>query len=423
MKVNKRQLNIISHKIINPDIIKILLLSVPMIVVFINSVEQGAFNVKSFLNINILVSFIFVFLCEFLANLLLHIIERYTEDSTKVTDDYEGVVKRYSLETNNMIQVKEGMNGNQKKDIIYPVEMLFLANKDESVGYRFVYNSCPYKVPELIEDNASKILEAHKQSFEYGGDNRTVIRMDDFSIDKNGERNILNIEYSFTTYMNTLLTNRAIDYPFLPHSTLRNIYEPGPFMNRLKESKLSNHIGYKGLVRFNDGKVAFVRRNGNVSISKRKWAPLVTPELKTRFVLNKDRELTLEGIANAISEEINEKLLITVKDKKKLEKSIIGFYRDFVEGGKPHFVFYYECDQIDSEEFTKRYESKQEELKKKKSSSFDGSEIVCFSLESLGRAEYTIDGIIVDGKRLSMNPSTICSILMILDYLGYLHIN
>ncbi len=423
MKLNKRRLNIISHKIINPDIIKILLLSVPMIVVFINSVEQGAFNVKSFLNINILVSFIFVFLCEFLANLLLHVIERYTEDSTKVTDDYEGVVKRYSLETSRMIRVKAGLNGNQKKDIIYPVEVLFLSKKGESVGYNFSYNSCPYKVPELIEDNASKILEAHKQSFKYGGENRTVIRMDDFSIDKNGDRKTLNIGYSFTTYMNTLLTNRAIDYPFLPHSTIRNIYEPGPFINQLNESKLSNHIGYKGLVRFNDGKVAFVRRNGNVSISKRKWAPLVTPELKARFALDQDRKLTLGGIANAIGEEINEKLLITVGDKKKLEKSVIGFYRDFVEGGKPHFIFFYECNEIDSEEFTKRYEAKQEEYKKMKSASFDGSEIECFSLESLGKAEYSIDGIIVDGKRLSMNPSTICSILMILEYLGYLHLD
>ena len=57
-------------------------------------------------------------------------------------------------------------------------------------------------------------------------------------------------------------------------------------------------------------------------------------------------------MGNAIRKEIRDELKIDVGNNERLEDCIFAFYRDLVEGGKPHFVFYY---RVSNPKWTKAF--------------------------------------------------------------------
>lgn len=144
------------------------------------------------------------------------------------------------------------LNKRKKDDPEIKIELLF----DETHSR--------YEVPTQIKDNSSLILQAHSKSKVY---NNINIRINDLLINKN----IIKIKYSYTTYFDSLLTNRAMDYEFKPRITVREIYEPGPYISSFSVSKLSNHIGFNGFVELNDGYIILVKRGKRLSIGKGKW--------------------------------------------------------------------------------------------------------------------------------------------------------
>lgn len=404
--ITKRKVNIWIHKYINSSTMKLFLLCVPLIIVLVRLIKAGEFSVESILDVNILTSFLVLFVCEAIADLVIHIVEKKTEDETKVTNDYEAIVSKYCLDKKKMVQ---------KSDAVYPVLIDFQRKKSEQIQFETEKSDKEYVLPKEIAAYSDAILNAHNQSTIY---NSITIRLDDLIVNDNNVK----IVYSFTSYFDTLLTNRAMDYPFKDGKTIRELYEPGPFISSLRDSQMSNHIGFNGLIKLRNDKFIFVKRGGRLSTAKRKWAPSVSASLKTKYALDDNHEMTISGIANAIRCEIEDELKMSIPDNSKLEDSIIGFYRDLVEGGKPHFVFYFENDQLSFDEFSEKFKTsmndKSVKEENKKKLIVDGTEFMEVDKEDLVNAKYHIDNLIIKNQVLEMNPSMIASVIMVLDYMG-----
>jgi len=409
-KLNKKKISMWAHKHVKADGIKVAILFIPLLVILFKQIYIGSFEWKAFLDTSILVSFLIVFLCEMIADFLIKMIEAYTEDDTKTTTDYKGLIEKYYCDKDKMLK---------KGEIKYPILPLWEKANEDDVEFEFQREDAQYQLPKQIADHSDALLKAHSQSTIY---NNMTIRLDDFKHDGNK----LELKYRFTTYYDTLITNRAMDYPFMGKRTIREIYEPGPFIQPLSQSKMSNHIGFNGFVRLDSDKIIFVHRGWKLSTAKGKWSPSVSASLKAKYAINDNRKLTIDGLNKAIRQEIMDELKIPEvelnAEKLSAQKSIIGFYRDLVEGGKPHFVFYYDCGDYSSDNFSEHFSevtgTKEDKEQNKKELIIDGNEISCFAIESLRNATFDLDCITIGDQKLEMTPSAIASIIILLDYLN-----
>lgn len=74
-------------------------------------------------------------------------------------------------------------------------------------------NKPQYNLPQQIAGNSSKIFKAHENSVVFNNRN---IRLNDLAI-RDGK---IVLSYGFTTYFDSLLTNRAMDYQFISGRTV-----------------------------------------------------------------------------------------------------------------------------------------------------------------------------------------------------------
>ena len=400
--MDKRNFHIWVHEKINANAIKVVILFVPILIRLVTIIKAGKFVIDDMLDITIIVSFIFVFLCEAIADIIYKIFDGSTEDATKLTVDYNNIVKKYCVEKKRMAK---------KDDVVYPVIIDYQRKLGENLKYNIIKSENKYVLPKQIADNAQKIMHAHNKSVIY---NNITIRLDDLEV---GDE--IKMRYSYTTYYDTLLTNRAMDYPFQKERTIREIYEPGPFLHSLKETKMSNHIGFNGFIKLKEGKFIFVQRSSKVSTAKKKWSPSISASLKAAYAVNDKHSLTMEGIINAICGEIRDELKIPISSQDIGENPIIGFYRDLIEGGKPHFVFYYESN-LSIKEFEQNFREKLEQKNSKKDKRaaviVDGIHFRYVTLDDLKNASYEMDKIVIEGNDYSMVPSMIASVIILMDY-------
>lgn len=391
-------------KHINANNIKMIILFIPLVLVIINEIINGKFIIKDFYDSSILISFIVVFLCESIADVLLSFIEKKTEDDVKLNTDYLSLVGKYCLEKEKMVCYKY-----DGKTIYIPAVVLFECKIKNAEQYKIVtekdISKIKYQLPKQIADNSSELFNAHSHSIVY---NNINVRLNDLVV-TNGE---IILKYGFTTYFDSLLTNRAMDYPFKKNRTVREIYEPGPYLNSLTDSKLSNHLGFNGFVELKDGNIVFLKRRNQVSIAKGMWQQSVGASLKSKYCINGDHELTREGLLNAINEEIKDELKIDT-----LHSVIFAFYRDLVEGGKPQFLFYSKSEQYDKESFLSHFNSGyRKDIKIDKKLITDGSQLVFYKIEELRKCRFETDRMIDEtGKEYKMMPSTIASIIMLIN--------
>lgn len=228
------------------------------------------------------------------------------------------------------------------------------------------------------------------------------------------------VKYEYTTYFDSLVTNRAMDYPLGKKHSIREIYEPGPFLNSLPESRLSNHLGFNGFVELNDGTIIFVFRSDKVSIGKSTWAQSIGASLKTMYCINqKTKQFDREGLGNAIKNEIKDELKIEINEDIDFTKSVFAFYRDIVEGGKPQFLFYYKCSFMGREQFEKNFKEKTADSEAKKENRkkmiTDGDKFKFFTLEQLKGFKYTSSAMIIgNNEKLPMTPSSVASVMLFL---------
>ena len=70
---------------------------------------------------------------------------------------------------------------------------------------------------------------------------------------------------SKTSYYDSLLTNRAMGFRWPDGRSIREVYEPGPYITSLEDSKMSNHIGINGIIETIDERFIFL---GNLGITQ-----------------------------------------------------------------------------------------------------------------------------------------------------------
>lgn len=199
-----------------------------------------------------------------------------------------------------------------------------------------------FKLDSIIENNYVDLIHAHKTSYFKNSD---TIRLDDLTLDQNK----IVLHTSRSTYFNHMVTNRAIDYRINNRISLRGIYEYGPLLTPLKESKMSNHLGIGALVYLSDGYVLFPRRSRSATTSKHK----ITTSLACRLKLPNGNKLLRgsEDICNVLQESLKERLGIGIDRESDMEITLLGIGRDLYEGGKPHLYYKIQLHHISSRQY------------------------------------------------------------------------
>ncbi|MCM1101040.1 MAG: hypothetical protein NC398_06615 [Acetatifactor muris] len=392
------------QKYLTTENIKMLILFIPLTILLITQWRNGQISFSAFLDTSVLVSFILVFISELAATMISNAVGKKYEDSSKLSTDYDALAKRYSREK--LIEYH---------GVRFPVICLASRPQHSSCfDIQIRFSDQRYKLPKQIADRSDHLMSAHNFSKVY---NNTNIRINDLTID----RGTITLQYSMTTFYDSLITNRSMDYALPNNKTIREIYEPGPFLSRLSESKLSNHLGFNGFVETADGKIIFVLRSNNVSIGKNTLADSIGASLKAKYCLDDDRKLTVAGISNAIRREIYDELRIPIDADINLCENIFAFYRDIVEGGKPQFLFYYKCDQLTSEQFEQMFQADLETNHIQKGNVIiDGAQFIYLSLPEIRQCAILPGKLILpDGETsYAMMPSASASIVMLLEYLS-----
>ncbi len=380
-----------------PTVIRIIILIVPVVFLIVIKAIGKDLNLEDFFSISTFCTLVSVFLCKIIADFIIERIEAKNEDSIKLTEDYDSLIKKYSRA--DLLKYK---------DKTFPAVKLFFRTKDQpsfelDYGHGFEKK---YKLPSQVASKSDYLMKAHRHSKKY---NKMNLRLDDLKY----EDGKLKLFYSQTYYYDSLITNRAMDYPWENGKTIREIYEPGPFLSDLSTSKLSNHLGFNGFVETSDGKIVFVLRGGNLTIGKNTWGSSVAASFKTEYALNSDRKLDDKGISNAIKKETEDELYINLPENADLSKSIFAFYRDIVEGGKPQFLFYYRLENCTYEEFEKNFREKYN----KSDNVVDGERFIGLTVEELSQCKLSLNGMEHNGRFYKMTSSTAASLAMLIQYL------
>ena len=402
----KRKINYFCKKNINSDIVRLVIICVLVLVLGWKHFFTEKALIGEVIDVSIIVSFLFVALSEAIAKLIIYIVGKSTEDDTKLRTDYNVLVKKYRVDIPKMVKWQ---------DTVFPeVELCSRKLEERPFKFDFVLEEGRYQLPTQIAEHSSELFEAHKYSVVY---NNTNIRLNDLTYSEKSKKVVL--DACFTTYFDSLITNRAMDYPFASNRTVREIYEPGPFISDLKESKLSNHLGFNGFVELADNKIVFVHRGKEVSIGKGTWATSIGASLKTMYALDENKQFTAKGLSNAIRCEIMDELKINLSREDDYSSSIFAFYRDLVEGGKPQFLFYYKTDLLTSKQFEENFKAalnkKGAKKANKKNQTVDGMSFKFLTLEELQNSTLQIDGIVLpNGTKLNMMPSGLASVALLL---------
>lgn len=240
----------------------------------------------------------------------------------------ERTIKRYS-ECNLYKSFTDGVA------VVYPIE--FLWKKNGNAEWRFYIEDCnkQYVLPCMIDAYYKEILEQFSDSIVY---DQLCIRLCDLSCEKNK----IELKTMRTTYFNSLVTNRSMDYNLNSKITIRNLYEPGPCLIPLPESRFSNHLGFNGIIETMDGVLVLVHRSKYVSVNKNLFECSVSASLKSKYALDIEKQhLTCSGLVQAVEKEIVDELNLTTGEYVDFStNNILAFYRDITEGGKPNFIIY-----------------------------------------------------------------------------------
>lgn len=397
--------------ILNTNNIRTFIFFVLLAVIIVTQCVKGSFDFETLFKLDVLVSVVLLVVCDWLARLIGTVFGKKSEDMLKLGVDYEKLVKSYFLDRNKMVKV---IVDNQEEYI--PVLELKVAAKHQYLKININYENAnkEYQLPKEMEKYVPELMKAHKNSTIY---NSRMIRVESAIISE--EKDFIEIKYSLTTYFNSLITNRAIDYELSNKSTIRELYEPGPFISSLEQSKLSNHLGFNGFIELSDGYFVFVKRKDNLSIGKKTLSCSVAASMKLKYCLNKNRQLDVEHIGNAIREEIDSELKINLPIQKNIDlgnSSIFAYYRDLVEGGKPQFLFYYKVEGFNKNSFFENFKTRYKD-DNKKDVSVDGTDFLFFTLDELKKAIITSDKLIIGDKKYKVMPSVSACVVMVLKWL------
>ena len=396
---------------------------------------------------SVLSSIIFAFIVAILGNALSLFVDNKIEDRIKLTTDYETLTSGYirklykyknSVQENvspknlDVLYKKEGISKKQRNKKSYTVE--FPVTYDAytyNSEIKFVDSDNHYELPEIVENNMESLLKAHNTTIKY---NQLMIRVDDWHW--NESRDTFHVHTSRTTYIQSLLTNRAIDYELESGLSIRKLFDYGPLITPLKESKLSNHLGFNGFIESSDGYIPLVRRSSRVSIGKKTYAASVSASVKSKYVFEDmievndngskniiyNVEVNLNGIKNTIIKEIEDELKISPESLEwsDTKKHVFAWYRDMVEGGKPHFVFHIkvkESKETIEKNFKKAKKANKILYNLQTRMLEDADELIWIPKSKLTTIAISPEYIVYDKKAYKTLPSYSASLALLIDHL------
>lgn len=346
-----------------------------MLLIVIDNIAKHKFSLESLVDTKLLFSIIILLISDWIAKTINMYFQNKYEDYAKETNDYNYLVKKYSLSR----LITYDLNN---YDIKLPYELICEVNSGDEIIIEDIPNKF-YELPKQVANSSDYILSVHKGSVVY---NNINIRLD--NIVKTSNKIVLST--SRTYYFDSLLTNRACDLILNNGKSIREVFEPGPYIRPFSSSKMSNHIGFNGLIKTSDNYIPLVMRSRDVSVAKGVLAASVSASLKSKYAINKNTfKFDLSGFANAIKMEILDELNINLEklDAKILVDSIKYFYRDLIECGKPQFFIYldipYTKDYVSECFYKNSIVSFDKEQKMKK----DGDELIFFTPDELFNTE------------------------------------
>lgn len=327
--MNNRKKELLKRLVLWSDrnILQIVLLAIIFIVTVIGFM-YSQLNPLTLIDVTILSSFVITFAASILFTSIIDRLRVHVEDDIKINYDFEGIVDKYR--SSNIESLYTSIEGKK-----WPMTVLY--QKENDIKFVIEDSLDLYTTPREIINYSVNLIDIHKSS---KVTNNIMIRLDDMI----KQDNEVTLKTSRTTYINSLITNRAMDYR-LPHTgvnnglTVRDMLEPGPYLNPLNMSKLSNHIGYNMLIETSDGYYCFKTRGFDVSISKGTVSLSITSTLKSKSALNDDLQLTIESIENSIIEDARNFLNLNLSDFS-FKDDLYCIYRELYEGGKPQFLFF-----------------------------------------------------------------------------------
>ncbi len=406
-----------------------------LIVVVLHLALKIELDITSMFDIGLFSTVVLVFIVNSIALGFASFYEAKQEDEEKLTQDYDALSKIYirdvrlvkhSNKYSALINIKKGRKHTRcKYKIINGVDTytipaanpIYLRDKQVEI---FDDKNKQYKLPEQIANFSDKLLKAHNYSKIY---NQLNIRLD--GITETEEKVVL--KCSRTTYFDSLMTTRAMDFN-IDGTTVRNMFLYGPFLATLEESQLSNHLGYNGFVETKDNYFVFILRHKNVSVSKNTLQISVGASLKSKYALNDDKELTKDGILNAIREEIVDELNLDKLDNYNERKSeifaefsfdsIYYAYRELVEGGKPQLLFYTKIN-VNLDELKKAYSAGvcKRNIRKNKETSLkvDGYKALFVHRDQMKDIYVSPDGFTIRGKFYKAAPTMTASFSLLIE--------
>lgn len=289
--IKKRTLKTLS-KVLTEIVIELIIMLLIFFVV-LALIKQSGKTFSESIDVSVFFAVVLAFLLTTGKSTISRWIRSNIEDGNKLSEDYEALIKQYPGQKMISYSNAQKLNGRWIKNkevnshsLFFPVileKQLFNSKLEiEDSPDKF------YELPELIKHNYETLMKAHEFSDVY---NQLNIRLDDYTY--NSSKNTLILRTSRTTYYDSLVTNRAMDYKWGLKNTNRELLEYGPFISPLSKSKLSNHIGFNGFIETSDGKIIFVVRSKNVSIGKGTLGNSVAASLKTMYALDsQERRLT-----------------------------------------------------------------------------------------------------------------------------------
>lgn len=381
--MKKKLYEFVEERVTEDNIQTIILISFA-IAVFIKANNINGVKMSDMIDYSVILSIIILYLSKSISVILSKIIRIICEDPAKLSDNYDDLAKKYHL--SDLITIKK--SGNTGNDFQLPVELIYVRRKEEEpYDIKLNYTQKDYELPDQIVKISEHLIKAHRESRIH---NSRCFRLD--KITRIG--NEIHMCISRTSYYDSLLTNRVMDFRWPDGRSNRKVYEPGPYISSLEDSKMSNHIGINGIIETKDEKFIFVKQSGKNSIGKNTIGTSIGTMLKAEYILKRDGSLVEDAVVKAIQREIKEAL--EVKDIEIKKENIVAIYRDLVEGGKPQVLFYKKLE--------KEYEFKVEKPDER---------LIFIKRDTVMESEFKVDKIIMNKRPYSMMPSVVASIVLI----------
>lgn len=374
-----------------------------------------------FMDWTIFTSIIVAMLLEIVSGFFSKWLLNLLEDDAKLTTDYEWLSNKYAdeqIKYNNAMADEENVAvmrqltdaGDKKFNLVVKIPVI-CEHELKNCRIEIKDSHKQYLLPDVVVEHFDEIFAVHATSVVY---NRINIRVDSWGIKEPG---VFEIKTSRTTYVDSMVTNRAMDYQWKNGLSVREMYECGAYIHSLEESRLSNHIGFNGFVESSDGYVVFVKRKGFLSVGKRTYGNSLGASLKTKYALDADGNFTEEGLKKGILYELADELKIPLDQLEEFspEKNIIAAYRDLVEGGKPQFLVVLRSKWV-KQEIQINFEN-QVKGSGKKDTTEDGSELLWVAKSDLKKMCILPNAMIHEGKAYPMMPSATASLVLYMNSL------